>query len=579
MAAADTPTHDAVPPKKVPPMKVPLESGELETRVPLEALIEGLSRPGAIDENESARVVQTHISVVFITGTRAIKVKKPIRLWGFLDYGTVEARRAMCEAEVRLNQRLAPDIYKGVVPITQEGGALRVRAAEDVEAADVLEWAVEMVRMPKGATMLERLHAGSLTAAELERAGRRLAEFHASQRLEGDDAKGGLPARSADVFRRNFKVSALGVPDPFPENVHEGLRVRTVRRLALLRRRIRRRVAEGRMVDGHGDIRLEHVIRFGGRTAIVDCCEFTPLLRHIDPLSDAAFLSMDLTVRGRPDLARAFERSYLEYSGDPDAAWLLPLYRGYRAHVRAMVDLQSCLRPEVDEATKSAKALGARRTLALAWTYARTGAVPPVIVMRGPAGVGKSWLATVIAPWLGADLARSDVVRKALLGLDATWRPDQAEKAEVYGDQMHARTYAALIERAREALHAGRAAILDATYLKKFTRDDVRAMAAEEQAPYAVLDVTCDPAIVRQRLVERAARNDDASDADQTIYDEMMASAEPMVGDEAPLVATFESGRPPEEAILPLLAVLEAQLDARNEPLGPERRREPKEAS
>ncbi len=552
----------------------------IEARVPLARLIEQLARPGAIVDGEAAEVVQTHISVVFLAGRRAIKVKKPLRQWGFLDYGTVAARRAMCAAEVRLNQRLAPAVYKGVVGIVgggdgQDPDALHVVGEKEAAEAEVLEWAVEMVRLPKGATMLERLENGTLIEADLERAGRRLADFHAENRLEEDEASGGLPARLAHVFRRNSTASAKGVPDPFPPRVHEGLRVRMIRRLALVRRRIRRRVAEGRMVDGHGDVRLEHVIRHGGRTAIVDCCEFTPLLRHIDPLSDAAFLSMDLRVRGRADLATAFERSYLEHSGDPDAASLLPLYRTYRAHVRAMVDLQQSRRAEVDAVAKARASLGARRMLAWAWSQARTGAVPPVIVMRGPAGAGKSWLATRIAPWLGAEVIRSDVVRKALLGVDPTWRPTQAAKAAVYGVPMHERTYRALIERGRAAIRAGRAAILDATYLKKFTREDVRAMAAEEGAPYAVLDVTCEPDVVRKRLIERAAEGQDASDADQAIYEEMMATAEPMVGTEAAWVATFASGRPPEEAVLPLLDVLEAQLDARGEPLGPEPRLRP----
>jgi len=555
-----------------------------EVRLPLATLIEDLARPGAIVDGEVAEVVQTHISVVFLAGKRAIKVKKPLRLWGFLDYGTLAARRAMCEAEVRLNQRLAPNVYKGIVGIVgghdvPARGDLHVVREGEVAEADVLEWAVEMVRLPKGATMLERLEGGTLLAADLERAGRRLAAFHAEHRLEGDEAKNGLPSRLAHVFRRNLAASAEGVPDPFPARVHEGLRVRMIRRLALVRQRIRRRVVEGRMVDGHGDIRLEHVIRHGGRTAIVDCCEFTPILRHIDPLSDAAFLGMDLRVHGRPDLAAVFEQSYLEHSGDPDAASLLPLYRAYRAQVRAMVDLQACLRPEVDAATKARKSLGARRTLALAWSQARSGAVPPVIVMRGPAGVGKSWLATQIAPWLGADVIRSDVVRKALLGVDPTWRPTKAAKAEVYGTPMHERTYRELIERGREAIRAGRAAILDATYLKKFTREDVRTMALEEGAPYAVLDVTCEPEVVRRRLIARAAEGQDASDADQAIYDEMMATAEPMVGAEAAWASTFASGRPAEDAVLPLLDVLEAQCDARGEHLGPEPRVRPTPAA
>jgi hypothetical protein len=360
------------------------------------------------------------------------------------------------------------------------------------------------------------------------------------------------------------------VPEPFPARVHAGLRTRLLRRLWQERGRIRRRVRAGLMTDGHGDIRLEHVIRRAGRTSIVDCCEFSTTLRHVDPLSDAAFLSMDLSARGRPDLAAVYERAWCEASGDPDAPWLLPLYRAYRAHVRAMVDEQSCRRPEVPEATRERKSRGALRTMALAWSETRAGAVPPVIVLRGAAGVGKSWLATRIAPWLRAEVVRSDVVRKELLGVDPTWRPGPGAKEEVYGAAMHERTYRALLQRAGEALDRGRAAILDATYLKRFTREEVRAFAAARGAPYAVLDVTCEEAEVRRRLVARAREGRDASDADQAIYEEMMRTAEPLKGDEAALFASHRSGRPAEEALMPLLDVLEAQLDAGHEALGPE---------
>ncbi len=544
----------------------PAEDPEtIEVRVPLDELIRELAAEGAIVPGETAEVVQTHISVVFLAGRRAIKVKKPVRLWGFLDYGTVEQRRAMCALEVELNQRLAPDIYTGVVPITRDAGGLRVQGE-----GDVVEYAVEMVRLPPGVTMLERLESGALTENEVERAGRRLAEFHADHRLDEDDARGGLPSRLAHVLNRNMRASNEGVPEPFPQSVHDGVHVRLLRRLWQMRDRIRRRVAEGRMSDGHGDIRLEHVIRHQGRTAIIDCCEFTTLLRHIDPLSDAAFLGMDLTANRRPDLSAAFERSYLEHSGDPDGAWLLPLYRGYRAHVRAMVNVQSCLRPEVPDETKERKLQAARRMLTLSWTYARAGAVPPVIVLRGPAGVGKSWLSARLAPWLDAEVLRSDVIRKELLGLEATWRPDAEEKTYVYGTPMHEKTYNELCERARETIRNGRAAILDATYLKRSTRDDVHAMAREEGAPFAILDITCDPEVVRQRLRERLERDDDASDADQAIYDDMMRTAEPIAPEEEPFTATFESGHPTEEGVLPLLAVLESQLDAHHEHLGPE---------
>ena len=534
----------------------------IETRVPLATLIADLSRPGALVPGETARVVQTHISAVFVAGDRAWKVKKPMRLWGLVDYGSVAARRHWCEEEVRLNRRLAPGLYLGVVPIRRGADGLTTHGT-----GEIVEHAVLMRQFPVGATLLEQLAAGTLDAASLQDTARLLADFHAHHRLAPPAADGALPSRLGRTLQANFQGSTGGMPDPFPVRVHEGLRTRIFRRLWRARARLRRRVREGRITDGHGDIRLEHVLRLDGATAIVDCCEFSTSLRHIDPLSDAAFLSMDLTVRGRPDLAAAYEHAYLEAADDADGPWLLPLYRAYRAHVRAMVDEQSCRETAVPTEVRARKALGARRTLGLAWSEARTGAVPPLIVLRGPAGVGKTWLGERLAPWLRAEILRGDVIRKELLGVDPTWRPDTSERADVYGMTMHLRTYQTMLERAREALARGHAALLDATYLKRAARDHARALARELGAPYAVIDITCDPEVVRRRLVERARRGTDASDADQAIHDEMVRTAEPLEGEEAGLFVRHDSSAPPEHVILPLLDVLEAQLDAGTESL------------
>ena len=532
----------------------------------LAALIEALARPGALVAGETPEIVQTHISVVCLTRELAIKLKKPIQLWGFLDYGTPEARRHWCEEELRLNRRLAEDIYLRVGAITRTADGVTLDGD-----GEVVEPCVVMRRLPEGATFLERLQAGTLEADDLAEAAAHLARFQAAHRLPPAQAGGGLPSRLGRTLRANFAGSAHGMPDLFPTAVHEGVRTRVFRRLWLERERMRARVEAGRTTDGHGDIRLEHVVRLERGIGIMDCCEFTETLRHVDPLSDAAFLSMDLIVHGRPELAEAFDAAYLDAADDhADAPHLLPLFRAYRAHVRAMVDEQSLRGAELPPESKAAKALGARRMLATAWTQARAGAVPPVIVLRGPSGVGKSWLASHVGPWLRAEIIRSDVVRKELLGVEPTWRPTPEQKREVYGAAMHERTYHEVLERARDALARGRAAILDATYLRRDTRDEAHAFARSLRAPYAVLDVTCDPEVVRERLRERARRNDDASDGDQRIYDAMVRTAEPLGEDEQTLTVTHASGDAPEACILPLLDVFESQLDAGRERLGPE---------
>lgn len=193
----------------------------------------------------------------------------------------------------------------------------------------------------------------------------------------------------------------------------------------------------------------------------------------------------------------------------------------------------------------------------------RPGVIPPVIVMRGAAGTGKSVLAAGIARLLGGVVISSDIVRKEMLGMAPTARPDEGEREVVYGGPMHARTYAALLARGRTTLLAGRAVILDATYLRRASRHEVRTMAADLGAPFVILDVTCDPEIVRERLTARAARDDDASDADWGVYLAQTAEADPVDGDEAPFLVPFRSGRPAEDAVAAVITLIERQWETR----------------
>jgi predicted kinase len=291
--------------------------------------------------------------------------------------------------------------------------------------------------------------------------------------------------------------------------------------------------------------------------ALVDCIEFTPRLRHVDPLSDLAFLSMDLTAHGRADLAASLERRYLERAPDADAAALLPLYRAYRAHVRADVDAETSVRDEVGEGMRRDRALGARAHLALAWTLAREGRTPPVVLMRGTSGSGKSTLATVLAPWLGAEVVRSDVVRKGLLGLGPTERPTGPQRDAAYAPAVSALTYRTVLEKAALAVRDGRAAILDATYLRLEGRHDARELAGALGAPFAIVDMDCPEELARARLLRRAQRDDDASDADWAIHEAQRLEAQALTPSEREVAVVAGPDDAPEEVAMRLLDVWE----------------------
>jgi aminoglycoside phosphotransferase family enzyme len=324
------------------------------------SLIELLSRPHAcVPGVETIEVRQTHISVVLLAGDYAFKIKKPVDL-GFLDFSTLQKRRHFCTEEVRLNRRLAPDVYLGVVPITQDETGLRMNGS-----GEVVEHAVKMARLPDEATLLARLHRGSVDPVVVEALARRVASFHAeADRGEHVWAFGRWEVVAANS-RENFAQSSALVGTTLTPAVFDKLRSLTERSLARLRPLIESRARRGVPCDTHGDLHLDHVYLFPVRPApgdlvIIDCIEFNERFRYADPVADMAFLTMDLRYHGRADLADTFATAYFRASGDEEGRALLPFYEAYRAVVRAKVEGMEIGETEVPEGERAAALARAR---------------------------------------------------------------------------------------------------------------------------------------------------------------------------------------------------------------------------
>lgn len=521
----------------------------------LAELIAGLSRPAAFGVTAAeVEVVQTHISVVFLVGDRAYKLKKPACFWGLVDYSTAERREHYCHEEVRLNRRLAPDVYLGVEPVVLREGALYVGGA-----GQPVDHVVVMRRVDESQSLGALIERGAAGAPEVREVAAILAAFHAAHRLDPVPDVEDIVDAFGDVLRQNFAGTPVDDNALFPPAVHRGLETRLLATYEGLRETCARRVERGLAVDGHRDIRLEHVLREDAGWIIMDCVEFSPALRRIDPAADLAFLSMDLVMHGRADLSAELEAAYATAAGDSELAELAPFLRADWAYVRASVDFHTQTQPEVEAAVRTRKAASAQRHFALAWTESRHREVPPIIVLRGFSGTGKSRVASAIADPLNAEILRSDVIRKELAGLAETERTQGAAQAALYSSDMSARTYAELLQRARHALRAGRAAILDATYLRAHARAEAEALARELGAPYAVLELTCPQDVVRERLVARAARDDDASDAGYEVYLAQRAEDEPLSEGERAVSVTHDTREAAEPALMALLDVLDAQ--------------------
>lgn len=526
-------------------------------------LLSDLSDPRAFPDGARAvTVVQTHISMVFLTERHAYKVKKPVVLWGFLDYGTVEKRRFYCEEEVRLNRRAAPETYLGVERVVRRQGRLHVGGD-----GELVDHAVVMARFPDGATLKERLARGEagLSGPDEGPTGgddvRAVAAWLARVHREADHGESvrheGRPVVFARILRQNFRATKEAVPAIFSARVHDALRARIGALLRAAHPVLRRRLREGRLVEGHGDLRAEHAVLLETATGpawrMIDCLEFTPSLRCIDPLSDAAFLAMDLTVLGHKDLADAFLAAYLTETGDPDADALLPLFLAYRAHVRAKVDAHRASEAEIPAADRALAAVGARRHLALAWGFARRGLPPPLLVLVGASGAGKSVVARELATLLGADVFASDRIRKELAGLRPTDRVTGDDLARLYAKDMSGRTYATLLDRARASLAAGRPAVLDATFLDRASRTRALDVARGLGCPAVLVEVTVPVEVAERRIGDRARAGADPSDATVEVYREQLRTAEPNSPAEHAVTVRHDGTREAADLLLPLL--------------------------
>jgi aminoglycoside phosphotransferase family enzyme len=343
----------------------------------LSRLIESLSDAAAYPFATGAvQVRHTHISVVFLAGAFAFKVKKPVDL-GFLDFSTLARRRHFCDEEVRLNRRLAPDVYLGVVPVSRSGLGVKMEAP-----GEPVEWAVKMKRLPEEATLRDRLRRGQVGVGVLETLARRVASFHANAEAGPRVSEFGRFDVVARNVRENLDQVAPRVGAALSRTDLDTLRALTEDALARVRPLIESRARRGVPRDTHGDLRLEHVYLFPespppADLVIIDCIEFNKRFRFADPVSDMAFLVMDLLSHGRTELARAFAEEYFRVTGDEGGRSLLPLYVAYRAAVRGKVEVFELSDEVIPEAERAAALGRARAHWLLALTeLERTGRGP-----------------------------------------------------------------------------------------------------------------------------------------------------------------------------------------------------------
>ena len=508
-------------------------------------MVTALLRPDTYPHRPSTVTLeQTHISFVFLAGDHVYKVKKPVKL-SFLDFSTPALRRHFCQEEVRLNRRLAGDVYFGVVAVCEEHGAFRLGPENDGAAVD---YAVHMRRLPEERLLNRLLDRDAVSPQMIDLVARRLADFHRAADAGPAITANGDVAAIRWVLEDNFANARPFRDRTIPAREDDHIQAFVNRFLAREEALFRARQAEHRIRDCHGDLHADHLCFVDG-VVIFDCIEFNPRFRFCDVASDLAFLAMDLEFHGHPELAAHLIDRYAAYSGDTTLPQLIPFYTCYRAYVRGKVDSLKSVEAEVGEVDREAARTSAQRHFALAYRYSWAGA-RCLVIIAGLSGTGKSSLASALASRTAFAHINSDVVRKSL--------PD-VPPGELYSGETSARTYRAMFAQAATALAGGRGAIVDATFQRRCDREMADTLARTLGVPWLLVECQCSDAVVLARLDARAAEGCSISDADRRVYEEQKRRYEPIVGDEAEGCLVLDTARP----IPASCAAVEAAIDER----------------
>jgi aminoglycoside phosphotransferase family enzyme/predicted kinase len=482
-------------------------------------------------------VLQTHISWVVLTGPYAYKIKKPVNL-GFVDFSTLVKLHFFCQEELRLNRRLAPQLYLDVVAIagTPEHPRLHGQGAP-------IEYAVKMVQFAQDTLLSHLIDAGTLHVAHIDHLAQEVSAFHTRIARADPTSRFGTPEVVYQPVQENFRHLFDAIDDPVRQAHARELEAWCQRTFAAHRLDFIARKRDGFVRECHGDLHLGNMILLDDAVVIFDCIEFNDTLRWIDVSSDVAFLIMDLEDRGRPDLAHRFLNGYLEATGDYGLLVPLPFYRTYRALVRAKVAGirfgQSNLSPA--EVQHLREAFGSY--LNLAERYTRPSR-PQLWITHGLSGSGKTYQTQQLLEATGAIRLRSDVERKRLCGLAPLERSTGRRARDLYAPDVTQRTYDHLAQQAARVIGAGFTAVVDATFLQRAQRDAFRRLAAQLGVPFMILAFRAHPETLRRRVAQRSAQGVDASEADLAVLQGQLAAFEPLTANEQVSALTLDTDAP-----------------------------------
>jgi aminoglycoside phosphotransferase family enzyme len=316
------------------------------------------------DHPRAVKFIETHISLLFLTGNYVYKVKKPVD-FGFLDFTSLGKRKFFCEQEVRLNRRLSPEIYLGVIKITKEGDRISLDGK-----GELVEYAVKMKEIPEELLMDRLLEKKQVTPRMIEAVSEKLVKFYFTAEMNDLIKSFARPGRVKQDTDENFEQTERYIEVTIPGEVYEAVKNRTNDFFRTNEEIFYRRISSDRIRDCHGDLRLEHIF-WGDEISIFDCIEFNERFRYTDVAADIAFLAMDLDYHSRQDLSEHLIRAFIGESGDHELMEVLDFYKCYRAYVRGKVESFRLNDPHIPEEEKKEALERAQRYFDLAHRYSQ----------------------------------------------------------------------------------------------------------------------------------------------------------------------------------------------------------------
>jgi len=479
------------------------------------------------------KIHETHISWVLLTGHDAYKIKKAVDL-GFLDFSTLEKRRFYCSEELRLNRRLAPQLYLDVLTI----GGSTDQPVLGVEPA--IEYAVHMRRFAQNQLMDRMLTQGLVRSDHIDRLAAIIAVFHNALPPAACNSPHCAIASIQDTAMQNFAHLPQLLIEPEDLAMLEKVLDSSTLEFAARKLLFRQRADEGYVRECHGDLHLGNIVLLDDMPTPFDCIEFNESLRWIDVISEISFPVMDLLRRGQSHLAWRLLSAYLEITGDYSGVGVLRFYLAYRAMVRAKIAAIRANQRGAAGVTKELKSCRSYLRLAHSCLIRRR---PALIITHGLPGCGKSTFAQIALERLGAIRIRSDVERKRLFGLEPLADSKAQTGPNIYSEDATRKTYARLQELARGLVSSGFPVIVDAAFVLQAEREGFRTLAQEMGVPFVIASLQTDVAVMEERLRQRSNLGNDASEADIQVLRKLQLAQAPLLDEELTNTVTFSNNK------------------------------------